>query len=59
MCDGLTGAQVIQWAVTLPVELTAASFTIQYWAPDFPVAASITIFYIAMYVATRVAPRFE
>jgi yeast amino acid transporter len=41
---------VLQWAATLPVELTAASFTIQYWAPNFPVAGSITIFWVVIII---------
>lgn len=24
----------LQWAITLPVELTAAGFTVQYWTKD-------------------------
>ena len=35
-----------QWAVTLPLELTAAGFTIQYWDSQktVPIAVWITIF---------------
>ena len=37
---------LLQWAVTLPLELTAAGFTIQYWDSQktVPIAVWITIF---------------
>lgn len=33
---------LFQWMVTLPVELTAAGITVQYWTGDVPIAAWIT-----------------
>ncbi|GAA5975183.1 hypothetical protein JCM11641_004384 [Rhodosporidiobolus odoratus] len=39
-----------QWAVVLPVEITAAGITVQYWdkAAAVPIAAWITVFWIAI-----------
>ncbi|GAA6053852.1 hypothetical protein JCM3770_004749 [Rhodotorula araucariae] len=39
-----------QWAVVLPLEITAAGITVQYWekAQSVPIAAWITIFWIAI-----------
>ncbi|BGP47346.1 Amino-acid permease inda1 [Rhodotorula kratochvilovae] len=39
-----------QWAVVLPLEITAAGITVQYWeaAQRVPIAAWITIFWIAI-----------
>lgn len=37
-----------QWAVVLPLEITAAGITVQYWekAAAVPIAVWITVFYI-------------
>ena len=39
---------VAQWAVVLPLELTAAAFTVQYWDPNGTVniAVWITVFFV-------------
>jgi amino acid transporter len=41
---------VLQWAVTLPLEITAAGITVSYWpaAQKVPLGAWITIFFVAM-----------
>ncbi|KAF8900731.1 APC amino acid permease [Gymnopilus junonius] len=42
---------ILQWAVTLPLELTVAVTTVQYWGEDLmPVAAWITIFWMIIIV---------
>jgi len=37
---------VFQWVIVLPLELTVASFTIQYWNKDISVAVWITLFWV-------------
>lgn len=38
---------VFQWAVTLPLEITVAGQTVQYWGEDImPIAGWITIFWV-------------
>jgi amino acid transporter len=37
---------VFQWAVVLPLEITVAGTTVQYWKTGVPIAAWITIFYL-------------
>ncbi|GAA5975159.1 hypothetical protein JCM5350_000163 [Sporobolomyces pararoseus] len=39
-----------QWAVVLPLEITAAGITVQYWekAAAVPIAVWITVFYVAI-----------
>ena len=39
---------VFQWAVVLPLEITVAVTTVNYWNNDVPLAAWITIFYIVI-----------
>ena len=40
---------VFQWAVTLPLEITVAGTTVQYWGTDIlPLAAWITIFWVVI-----------
>lgn len=39
---------VFQWAIVLPLELTIASFTIEYWGADVHVAVWITLFIIVI-----------
>ena len=40
---------VFQWAVVLPLEITVAVTTVQYWGEDLmPVAAWITVFWIVI-----------
>ncbi|WWC85154.1 uncharacterized protein L201_000011 [Kwoniella dendrophila CBS 6074] len=42
---------VFQWAVTLPLEITVAGSTVQYWTDKVPLAAWITIFMIIIIIA--------
>ncbi|WWC61494.1 uncharacterized protein I303_104078 [Kwoniella dejecticola CBS 10117] len=42
---------VLQWAVTLPLEITVAGSTVQYWTDAVPLAAWITIFFIIIIIA--------
>lgn len=39
---------VLQWAVVLPLEITAAGITVSYWENNVPLGAWITIFFIAI-----------
>ncbi|KDE08980.1 hypothetical protein MVLG_00703 [Microbotryum lychnidis-dioicae p1A1 Lamole] len=39
---------LFQWAVVLPLEITAAGITVQYWNESVPIAAWITIFWFAI-----------
>ncbi|KAL1413314.1 Amino acid permease [Vanrija albida] len=39
---------VFQWLITLPLELTAAGFAINYWTTDVPLGAWITIFWLVI-----------
>ncbi|SDA03329.1 BZ3500_MvSof-1268-A1-R1_Chr7-1g09380 [Microbotryum saponariae] len=39
---------LFQWAVVLPLEITAAGITVQYWTESVPIAAWITIFWFAI-----------
>jgi len=43
---------VFQWAITLPLEVTVAGQTVQYWSPakNVPLAGWITIFWIAIII---------
>lgn len=41
---------VMQWAIVLPLELTVASLTVQYWHVDVSVAVWITVFFIAIVI---------
>jgi len=43
---------VLQWAVVLPLELTAAAFTIGYWDPNgtISIAVWITIFFLVILI---------
>lgn len=36
---------VFQWAVVLPLEITVAGTTVQYWPSSVPIAGWITIFW--------------
>jgi len=47
---GMGWLYVLQWAVTLPVELTAAGFTMQYWTKDVPIAVWMTVFWLAIII---------
>ncbi|KAJ9113580.1 hypothetical protein QFC20_001932 [Naganishia adeliensis] len=40
----------LQWAVVLPLEITAAAITVQYWTTEVNVAVWITVFFIAIIV---------
>src|SRR2546423_1246311 len=39
---------VLQWLVVLPLELTAAGITVQYWNSDINVGVFITIFLLVL-----------
>ena len=39
---------VFQWAIVLPLEITVASFTINFWTTDVNVAVWITMFLVAL-----------
>lgn len=39
---------VLQWAVVLPLEITAAGITVSYWPNNVPLGAWITIFFLAI-----------
>ncbi|KAL8283798.1 hypothetical protein RQP46_005230 [Phenoliferia psychrophenolica] len=43
---------LLQWAVVLPLEITVAGITVQYWekAAAVPIAAWITIFFVAIII---------
>lgn len=42
---------LIQWAIILPLELTVATTTVQYWSGDLSQAEWITIFFIVILIA--------
>lgn len=39
---------VFQWAVVLPLEITVAGTTVQYWTHKVPIAGWITVFWIVI-----------
>jgi len=39
---------VLQWAVTLPLEITAAGITVSYWPNNVPLGVWITVFLVAI-----------
>ena len=39
---------VFQWAVVLPLEITVAGTTVQYWTDKVPIAAWITVFWVVI-----------
>lgn len=39
---------VFQWAIVLPLELTVAGFTIEYWTTEVSVSVWVTVFLIAI-----------
>ena len=41
---------VFQWAIVLPLELTVAGLTVNYWGVDVNVAVWITVFMIAILI---------
>ncbi|PBK66045.1 amino-acid permease inda1 [Armillaria solidipes] len=43
---------VFQWFATLPLEITVAGTTVQYWTDAVPIAAWITIFWIVIMIAS-------
>ena len=43
---------VFQWAIVLPLELTVAALTVQYWGTDINIAVFITIFWVALIVVS-------
>lgn len=40
----------LQWAVVLPLEITAAAITVQYWTTEVNIAIWITVFFIAIII---------
>jgi amino acid transporter len=42
---------LIQWAIILPLELTVANTTVQYWSNSLTQAEWITIFYVVILIA--------
>ncbi|KAK4055517.1 Amino acid permease [Microbotryomycetes sp. JL201] len=38
----------LQWAAVLPLEISAAGITVRYWTNEVPVAAWVTIFWLAI-----------
>jgi amino acid transporter len=46
---------VLQWAVVLPLEITVAGTTVQYWprAATVPLGAWITIFWVVISEPTQ------
>ncbi|KAF9531465.1 APC amino acid permease [Crepidotus variabilis] len=43
----------LQWAIVLPLEITVAGFTVQYWGEDIlPLAAWIAIFWLAITIVS-------
>lgn len=43
---------VLQWAVVLPLEITVASSTVQYWNTPVPLGVWITIFFLVIIFLT-------
>ncbi|KAF5367285.1 hypothetical protein D9615_010458 [Tricholomella constricta] len=43
---------VFQWAVVLPLEITVAGTTVQYWKANVPIAAWITIFWAVIVIVS-------
>ena len=41
---------LLQWAVVLPLEITAAGITVSYWPNNVPLGAWITIFLVAIII---------
>ena len=39
---------VFQWAVVLPLEITVAGTTVQYWTHKVPIAGWITVFWVVI-----------
>lgn len=40
----------LQWAVVLPLEITVAGTTVQYWTDAVPIAAWITVFWVVIMI---------
>ncbi|KAG6864247.1 hypothetical protein C0991_011089 [Blastosporella zonata] len=40
----------MQWAITIPLEITVAGTTVQYWSTNVPLGGWITIFWMALVV---------
>jgi len=43
---------VLQWAVVLPLEITVAGTTVQYWTDKVPLGVWITIFFLIIILAS-------
>ncbi|PFH49462.1 hypothetical protein AMATHDRAFT_41527 [Amanita thiersii Skay4041] len=41
---------VLQWAVVLPLEITVAGITVQYWTKEVHIAAWITVFWVLIMI---------
>jgi amino acid transporter len=39
---------VFQWAIVLPLEITVAGTTVQYWTDKVPIAGWITVFWMVI-----------
>ncbi|RUS24500.1 lysine-specific permease, partial [Jimgerdemannia flammicorona] len=46
-----------QWAISIPSELTAAGFIIQFWNPDFPIWASSLIIIVVLFCVNLIGVR--
>ncbi|KAH0578859.1 hypothetical protein H2248_003051 [Termitomyces sp. 'cryptogamus'] len=42
----------LQWAVVLPLEITVAGTTVQYWTDKVPIAAWITVFWVVIVIVS-------
>lgn len=45
----------LQWAVTLPLEITVAGQTVQWWTDKVPLGAWITIFWLVISTSREVS----
>ncbi|THU78399.1 APC amino acid permease [Dendrothele bispora CBS 962.96] len=43
---------VLQWAVSIPLEITVAATTVQYWTDTVPIAVWITIFWVLIIIVS-------
>lgn len=41
---------VFQWAIVLPLELTVAAITVQFWGTNVSIAVFITVFFLAIII---------
>lgn len=50
---------VFQWVVVLPLEITVAGTTVQYWTDKVPIAAWITVFWVVISASSITQPRLD